>query len=340
MVALEDQGAEAVKVARALVGGAVEVSPLVTGGRNSRIWRVRSGARMFALKQYPSRRNDSRDRLAVEIGALRLMERCQIDTVARVVSIDAERGYALLTWIDGSDVDEVHDADIDAAFVFLSAIHALRVTPWAAEQPLAAEACLSGREIERQLCARLELLRALGGEPELYDFLEDFFGPRVAESIGEARRLCADGGLDFTTELPQEWRSVVPSDFGFHNCMRRSDGSLAFVDFEYFGWDDPVKLVADMLLHPGRTLSSTQSMKLRSEAVRLYGNDAAFDLRLSAYLPLFGLRWVLILLNEFLPERWQRRVLAGDRSSWTDAKTRQLARARAFLTSLSQKLGN
>ena len=57
-----------------------------------------------------------------------------------------------------------------------------------------------------------------------------------------------------------------------------------------------------------------------------------------AYLPLFGLRWVLILLNEFIPERWQRRVLAGETGSWSDAKARQLAHAREFLASLAEKL--
>ena len=142
--------AEATEVAQALVGGAVTVSRLVTGGRNSRIWHVANGARVFALKQYPSRRDDPRDRLSTEVGALRLMERYHIDMVPRVLGVDGEHGYALLSWIDGSDVAEVSDADIDAAIVFLTAIHGLRATPWAAEQPPAAEACLCGSEIEQQ----------------------------------------------------------------------------------------------------------------------------------------------------------------------------------------------
>ena len=69
----------------------------------------------------------------------------------RVLGVDGEHGYALLSWIDGSDVTEVSDADIDAAIAFLAAIHGLRAAPWAAEQPPAAEACLCGREIERQI---------------------------------------------------------------------------------------------------------------------------------------------------------------------------------------------
>jgi hypothetical protein len=330
--------AQATEVARGLLGGAVEVSALITGGRNSRIWRVRSGERAFALKQYPLRRDDPRDRLSTETGALRLMEHYRIDSVPRVLGVDSQRGYALLSWIDGSDVTEVRDDDIDAAVEFLSAIHRLRMTPWAAEQPLASEACLCGLEIERQLGVRLARLRDRTDEPELVDFIENAIVPASVQTSREARAQMAAANLDFTAELPQECRSLVPSDFGFHNSLRRSDGTLAFVDFEYFGWDDPVKLTADLLLHPGRTLHPPRRKRFRQSAMRLYGEDPAFALRLRVYLPLFGLRWVLIMLNEFIPERWQRRVLAGGAGDWIEAKARQLARAREFLASFPEKL--
>ena len=331
--------AEATEIAQVLAGGTVKVSRLVTGGRNSRIWRVVSGGRAFALKQYPSRRDDPRDRLSTEVGALRLMERHGIDTVPRVLGVDGERGFALLSWIDGSDVAEVSDADIDAAIVFLTAVHGLRAAPWAAEQPPAAEACLCGREIEQQIHGRLARLRDTAqGEHQLIDFIDKYVAPRLAFESPKAHRSVTAAGLAFDVELPQEWRSLVPSDFGFHNSLRRPDGSLAFLDFEYFGWDDPVKLTADIVLHPGRPLEPTQRQRFRQAATRLYGGDPAFAGRLSAYLPLFGLRWVLILLNEFIPERWQRRVLAGETGSWSDVKARQLAHARAFLASLSEKL--
>ena len=329
----------ATEVAGTLVGNDVQVSRLVAGGRNSRIWRVRSGERAFALKQYPPRRDDPRDRLSTEVGALRLMERHHIGTVPRVLGVDRERGYALLSWIDGSDVTELRDADIDAAVGFLSAIHGLRTSADAAEQPLAAEACLQGEEIERQIAERLTRLRAIAAEePELIDFIEYSVVQRLAAGSRLARQQMAVGGLAFSAELPQERRSLVPSDFGFHNSLRRSDGSLAFLDFEYFGWDDPVKLTADILLHPGRTLPAPQRKRFRHAAMRLYGDDPAFASRLFAYLPLFGLRWVLILLNEFIPERWQRRVLAGETGNWSDVKARQLSRARDYLASVPEKL--
>jgi hypothetical protein len=96
-----------------------------------------------------------------------------------------------------------------------------------------------------------------------------------------------------------------------------------------------VKLTADILLHPGRPLAPPQRRRFRAAAARLYG-DPLFVPRLAAYLPLFGLRWVLILLNEFLPEVWARRVRAGATESWEEAKARQLDAARKFLSRLPE----
>jgi Phosphotransferase enzyme family len=329
---------EAQDVVHELTGAPAEIERLVGGGRNSRIYHVQSGLKEFALKQYPSRADDPRDRLWTEVGALYLMERYGIATVPRVAGVDRKRGFALLSWIEGTAVTKIADADIDAAADFLSAIHALRTTPWAAEQPAAAEACLSGAEIERQIGNRLQRLQTLRGEGALKSFLQkDFIPARESEFINARAKIRA-AGLDFADDLPQEWRSLVPSDFGFHNSLRRKDGSLAFVDFEYFGWDDPVKLSADILLHPGRNLAALQRRRFRRATYQVYGTDPSFAERLSAYLPLFGLRWVLILLNEFIPERWQQRMHAGASQSWADAKMTQLALAADFLAALPDKV--
>ena len=45
-----------------------------SSGRNSRIYKVRSDGRTFALKQYPSRAEDPRDRLPTEVGAWKQYE--------------------------------------------------------------------------------------------------------------------------------------------------------------------------------------------------------------------------------------------------------------------------
>ena len=324
------------EVAEAIAQAPVVIHPLRAGGRNSRIYRVDAGGRGFALKQYPPRRDDPRDRLSTEVDALTLMAAGRIDVIPQVVGVDRERNYVMLSWIEGAPVEAISDLDVDAAIAFLSAVHALRNAPGAAGQPLASEACLSGTEIERQIRERLSRLNALApDEPELKTFLQVNFLPELERALAKGRAAVVAAGLDFTTDVPQECRSLVPADFGFHNSLRRPDGSLAFVDFEYFGWDDPVKLTADVILHPGQRLASAQRARLKRGAQGIYGRDETFAVRLAAYLPLFALRWSLILLNEFIPERWDRRRLAGATESWDEAKRRQLGRARDMLAGIA-----
>jgi hypothetical protein len=68
-------------------------------GRNSRIYRVRRGAECFAVKHYPSSREDPCDRLKTEVEALELMGRNGIAVFSRPMGSDDERGYARLNWI-------------------------------------------------------------------------------------------------------------------------------------------------------------------------------------------------------------------------------------------------
>ncbi len=324
-------------IARTLLRAPVErVERVASEGRNSRIYRVESNGSRFALKQYLARPDDTRDRLRCETEALHLMARNGVLNVPRVIAIDGETRSVLLTWVDGLPVRTVHEMDISVANEFLSALHALRRTPEARDLPLAAEACLSAAEIERQIRARgARLADSCPDERELAAFLESSFSPLSEGALARARARMAEAGLDFATPLPRPLQSLVPSDFGFHNSLRRPDGTLAFLDFDYFGWDDPVKLTADFLLHPGMTLGAAERNHFQTAARLRYGDDPAFSVRLEALLPLFGLRWVLILLNEFLPERWQRRVQTGMSLDWGDAKRRQLVRSRAFLARLA-----
>jgi hypothetical protein len=124
----------------------------------------------------------------------------------------------------------------------------------------------------------------------------------------------------------------------FHPIGFHLRGSLAFLDFEYFGRDDSVKFTAEILMHRGPPLQPPHRRRFHRAATHLRGADLVFVTRLSAYLPLFVLRWLLILFNEFILERWQGRALAGEIGAWNDVKAWQLTHAPVFLASFAEKL--
>jgi phosphotransferase family enzyme len=327
----------AAAAAGTLLGAPVAAIERVHGfGRNSSVYRIHSGGASYALKQYPPRREGERDRAAVEFGALRFLAAHGIAAAPKAFAADSARGYALIEWVDGDPVTAPTEADIAAAVGFLGAIHALRRANDAQAQPAAAEACLSGAEIVAQIERRLGRLGSVAAaEPMLAVLLNGTARPLLTQIRAWASAGYAARGLGFDQPIAASARTLCPADFGFHNALRRTSGELVFIDFDYFGWDDPVKLTSDFLLHPGMLLPAALKRQFAGAAAGVYQDDAGFGARLELLYPLFALRWCLILLNEFLPERWANRVNAGAEADWEAAKQRQLDRAGEWMHSLA-----
>lgn len=308
----------------------------VGGGGNNRLYRIDTADSRFALKCYGP--IDARgDRLGNEFDGLRFLGAAGADAIPTALTADRDRRVALYGWIDGVAAGSEAGEGVGQALEFVAALHRIGRSHGGGWTGTATEACLSARELLRQIDGRLARLAALDGDAELARFLNHDLAPTLEQVAARMEALYAAASLDPAADIPPGVRVLSPSDFGFHNAVRRPDGRLVFVDFEYFGWDDPVKLTADLLWHPGMRLGGDPARAWLSGAVGLFGDDPAFAVRLSAQLPLFGLRWCLIVLNEFLPERWERRLYAGSsQADWERAKTTQLAKARALLTRVSR----
>ena len=69
--------------------------------------------------------------------------------------------------------------------------------------------------------------------------------------------------MSFERDIDSAERTLSPSDFGFHNALKRSDGRIVFLDFEYFGWDDPAKMTAEEL---ARVLPVIRGLRERCDA--------------------------------------------------------------------------
>ena len=304
-------------LAARLTGAAVERVEPVRGGGNNRLFRVTSGGRSYALKIYAGNPAESRERYAREFGGLSFLWRRGERRIAEPLVLDEGAQAALYAWLDGAPGGPAGDADLAAMTDFARSLFEARCDPAADALPEAREAVFSAGELARQLSARLTRLRAAEAEhPELR--------PLLADIAREAARRVPGVGDD--EPLAPAARTLSPSDFGTHNALRVPAG-LAFIDFEYFGWDDPVKLVADVLWHPGMALAAPARQKFYAGAAEVYKVEPGFLSRFERDAPAYGLRWALIVLNEFLPEVWQRRLAAGAVDDAQAARARQLDKA-------------
>jgi hypothetical protein len=297
-------------VAARLSGQPVRALAAAHMGANSRIFRIETDTGPLALKAYPVRQGDSRRRAEVEWKALRFLRARCGDTVPRPVARDDEGRFLLMEWFEGAAVRDCRPADIDAAADFVVRVFAQSKDPEASEFPPASEACLSAGAIVDQIRQRLVLLC----EGAVDRFLEHEFLPALD---------AATRGWDPASkqDLAPGLRRLIPSDFGFHNALRQPDGALRYIDFDYFGWDDPVKLAADFVLHPAMQLSRDDKHAFVGRIASALADDPEFSARLKSRLPLFALRWIMILFNPFRRDRIgeqsvdeaARRALIGDR---------------------------
>ncbi|MBK1840776.1 aminoglycoside phosphotransferase family protein [Azospirillum sp. YIM B02556] len=322
------------QIAARLASGPVLALRQAGNGGNSRLYRVETETGPCALKLYPPRGIGGPDRLGHERAALSFLH-THGAAVPRLLGSDPDADAALLEWIDGvRPTANVLGPPLTAMIAFLERLHGLRHASGAAELPQAVEACPSAAELLRQIEVRRPRLAQVAEAPGnggLARLLGEALTPAFARLRTRLDTLYDRAGLAPDRTVPLHGLTLSPSDFGLHNALCRPDGTIVFLDFEYFGWDDPVKLVADTLWHPGMQLSGDGRGRFLTAAEAIYGTDPAFPVRLAAQVGFFGLRWCLIVLSDFLPERWAHRVHAGAGGSWEDAKRIQMAKAEALL---------
>jgi len=306
---------------------AVREIKTVFGGGNSRVFKGSADKENeFALKIYPL--DSSHDRLHSEFDGLKII--FSDDTLSIPKPIGANRGLEAATfrWVEGEPISNPSLEDIDQAVEFLSSLHQCRNQVEFENFPCASAACLTGRQIEEQLNSRLERLLAEDNEM-LENFLNKEFESFVNKMLERAMVLWPNQGFDLV--INREQQILSPSDFGFHNALKKMNGTVVFLDFEYFGWDDPVKLICDFAFHPGMELNLAKRKHWYEKTLKLYGDSLLS--RLSASWPLYGLCWVLILLNEFRSDIWERRRTADPavKDSQITSQFRQLKRSKQLL---------
>jgi hypothetical protein len=144
-----------------------------------------------------------------------------------------------------------------------------------------------------------------------------------------------DTGLDLNEELSMEERRVSPSDFGFHNAMVRENGSLCFVDFEYAGWDDPAKTVADFFCQPRVPVALAHVETMIEACLGASRDSRRARKRFELLFPLYRVKWCCIMLGEMLPVSARRRRFSMNAMDREARLTTQLEKARATLQKLS-----
>lgn len=297
-----------------MLSAPVDTVTQLNGGANSQVYRIQTGdGAKYAVKVYFTNEQDSRDRLGVEFNSLSFLWEEGIRNIPQPIAINREEQIAVYKFIEGESIDTsgLTEKDIDDAISFLVQINELRCKESAQQLPTASEAFFTPNDVFQNLLLRLSRLYEVNkereGRGELRSFLMSGIKPYLNIAREWSQRNLTQAHVFFEKELPAEYRILSPSDFGFHNALRGQDGQVYFLDLEYFGWDDPAKTACDFLLHPAMNLSDDLKKYFVQKFIKAFSDDEKLAKRVEYLYPLFGIKWSLIMLNEFIPEEFSRR---------------------------------
>lgn len=313
------------------------------GGANNKVFRVDLPETRLLYKEYFKHPDDPRDRLGHEFAFSTFAWNNGIRALPMPLAQDPVGRCALFEFVPGRKLKagEVGAAAVQQALYFLQQLQRIRDLPEAELLPPGSEACFTlqehARTVERRL-RRLALVEGIGAvDQAAEEFVRKELTPTCLEFLDGFPRRAEILGLSATAPVPAEDLCLSPSDFGFHNALLRPEGTIKFIDFEYAGWDDPGKTVADFFCQP--------EVPVPVEHFEHFARTVAYELseperhlaRFRLLLPLYRLKWCCIMLNDFLPSGNSRRRFARAESDDTERRKRQLEKARSALATLRRE---
>lgn len=309
------------------------------GRGNSAIYKFYlSSGQKVALKMYPSA--SFHDRLKSEFEGAKIFQELEINNTQIPRFFNKNLNAATYEWIEGDPVNQYGEKELQSALSFLQELHNKSKSILFNDFPLAADSCLKGEDIEKQIIRRLNQLEiASKSNIDLNQFLNDDFKPLFNKILIWSKDIWPSTE-NYEKKLLKNRLELSPSDFGFHNAIRKNSDNLVFHDFEYLGWDDPVKLISDFSHHAAMNLTKHLEQSWFKGVSEIYGEDLLGRLR--AAWPLYGLNWCLIILNEFKDDVWNRRCLANDTiiNNRQFQLSTQLSKAKIKLENIASKYNN
>jgi hypothetical protein len=309
------------------------------GGGNNRVYRIDADGRALVLKQYFHSAEDPRDRLGAEFALSSFAWRHGIASVPKPIAADRERRLGLYAFVDGQRFapGTIDGAAVDQALAFALALDGLRETDEGRTLPDGSEAVFRFGDhlalVERRVrgLGRIDVGDTL--QADAAKFVSTALMPAWDKLAERVRADAARGDIAMDEEIPREERTISPSDFGFHNALRAADGTIRFIDFEYAGWDDPAKLVCDFFSQVAVPVPRQFYARFADRFAAARPRAGLHRRRFDLLLPVYGLKWVCIMLNDFLPAGDKRRRFAA-RADHDSRRAGQLAKARAALQAL------
>lgn len=279
--------------------GLVELKPVKDGANNS-VASFKYGAKQYFLKNYYPGKAGDKSRFDCEIHFYEFLHEVGSKQVPKLLKKDHLRDRALFEFISGSKLmGQVKWPEIQQCLDFFLEINCAKNK--GIKLADAADTSRSPQQFVDNIEHRLKRFESAELNAELKNFtvkLRDKFN-LLKSRIKLSAKILGDNNL-----------CLSPSDFGFHNAIEK-DGEFYFFDFEYAGWDDPVKFICDFFCQPQNPVDEKYLSRFTEGVSSAFPSYTEMKNYVDILMPFCRIKWCCIILNSFLQEEKERRKFAG-----------------------------
>ncbi len=313
------------------LGACPDTLEALQGGINNQVFRCKAAEHRFVLKRYAAHRPGEHDRFKVEVEFLNYARVVAPEFVPQFLGFDEASRSLVLESVEGESFQEgTHPSedDVNYAVNFIGRLNADLELAKRHVNGSAADGFL-------RLTEHLQNIRQRVSKMSVEHLSANFRAKaeglvkcvsRELDCLQEStEKLIAKGHCE--NSLNPSARCLSPSDFGFHNAIRTLQG-IKFFDFEFAGWDDPVKAVADFDLQPKVQLKA----RVRALSKALPQWDKGLTERHDVLFPILRLKWACIILAVLNPDRYVQITALGDGQASEQMVRGKLDLAQTYLT--------
>jgi len=308
----------------------------LSGGINNRVFSCSRGHQKWIIKAYPNQNRDQHNRMKAEIDFLRYAEIAAPDFTPIIFQIDQANCCIVMEYIEGdSYLSKVQLPSVGHLRHSADFIGRLNRDMLIAKKLVKLDAADGFSSLSKHVLSireRFAMMRTHHIPIQFKAKANNRLG-LLRERIDEVDAMLQDqidsGTISDQIMACDKW--VSPSDFGFHNAVFTSN-KIKFIDFEFAGWDDPVKTVLDFWMQP-RIQVPNDWIDIVIGLFEQCHRKHLFR-RLSVAADIFELKWASIVLSVLNPVRYQQMLYTFPEISDADLLSSRLETSLRYLEKL------
>jgi hypothetical protein len=309
---------------------------------NNRAYCVLTDVSSILVKEYFSHPSDPRDRLSNEFTFLTYAAMVAPEFVPTPLGVDVNQRMAAFEFIKSVPVtsNSLTGKDIYSAAEFFCLLNQEKYKEYAKKLQNASDACFCIASHLKAVGNRIDHLRSVADHKNdsINQFMSNLSDVWI-ELERAAYRWSKENSISLDYELGINDRCISPSDFGFHNALRRDDGSLVFIDFEYAGWDDPARMCADFFSQPKVPIPKMYYGAFRNQCLSIFPSCDLLTKLVFLMHPICYAKWCCIIAGVIDPVVLERRLFAYSNLDKNTIINQQLIIANRYINTL-RKMSN